>query len=352
MSNAKKKRGGWDEKKLFWPYQQARTLLARDMKWNVLMRKIPREAAAYLRDQKDKEERENANTWTALKHMEAGMCMFNRCGANNPVEQLHARQVRERGDNPVAFLRHWCRGITNLEGRVIAAAGRLEKNGDILTPWANKMLERSMGQVASVKLDEGVIINPAEEVSVVEEMRPNEEDARYHVNLEKRTCGCTHWQSVGIACKHAVAVWEMYQIQLGGNHEANGEEQEAYDVRRAKWAVNHKPWFLAADFIAAANVLKGNRIKLPCDSIMQSDPTKYPPVPIADKKREASSAAHGRRRWRTAMRHVGLLVTTVKRVITTRVGSIGITPLMVHFKMPFKTALDALMTLRASIERF
>ena len=113
-----------------------------------------------------------------------------------------------------------CRGITALEGKVIAAAGKLEKNGDILTPWANKMLERSMGQVASVKLDEGVIINPAEEVSVVEEMRPNEEDARYHVNLEKRTCGCTHWQSVGIACKHAVAVWEMYQSQL----KATGEE--------------------------------------------------------------------------------------------------------------------------------
>ena len=49
---------------------------------------------------------------------------------------------------------------------------------------------------------------------------------------------------------------------------------------------------------------------------------------------------------------VGLLVTTVKRVITTRVGSIGITPLMVHFKQPFKTAFDALMTLRASIGRF
>ena len=79
------------------------------------------------------------------------------------------------------------------------------------------------------------IPHPAVEVSITEVMRPNEEDARYHVNLEKRTCGCTHWQSVGIACKHAVAVWEMYQIQLGGNHEANGEEQEAYDVRRAKW---------------------------------------------------------------------------------------------------------------------
>ena len=93
--------------------------------------------------------------------------------------------------------------------------------------------------------------------------------------------------------------------------------------------MNQKPWVLAADFIAAANVLKGNRIKLPCDSIMQSDPTKYPPVPIADKKR-------GRRRVGTFdAAFVGLLVTTVKRVITTRVGSIGITPPMMHFKESF-----------------
>ena len=56
-------------------------------------------------------------------------------------------------------------------------------------------------------------------VSITEVTGPNEEDARYHVNLEKRTCGCTYWQSIGIACKHAVAVWEMYQIQLGGNGE-------------------------------------------------------------------------------------------------------------------------------------
>jgi len=51
-------------------------------------------------------------------------------------------------------------------------------------------------------------------------MGPNEEDARYHVNLEKCTRGCTYWQSIGIACKHAVAVWEMYQYQL----KATGEE--------------------------------------------------------------------------------------------------------------------------------
>ncbi len=40
MSNAKKKRSGWDEKELFWPYQQARTLHTRDMKWTAMMRKI------------------------------------------------------------------------------------------------------------------------------------------------------------------------------------------------------------------------------------------------------------------------------------------------------------------------
>ena len=211
MSNAKKKRGGWDEKKLFWPYQQARTPLTRDMKWAAMMNKIPPEAAAYLREQKAKEERENANTWTALKHMEAGMYMFDRCGANNPVEQFHAKLVRERGENPVAFLRRWCEDVAELESTFIAAAEQLEKNGDILTPWAKRKLEHSMNEVVKVRLNRGVIINPSEEVSVTEVMGPNRENTRYHVNLEKRTCGCTYWQSVGVACKHAVAVWERYQ---------------------------------------------------------------------------------------------------------------------------------------------
>ena len=49
---------------------------------------------------------------------------------------------------------------------------------------------------------------------------------------------------------------------------------------------------------------------------------------------------------------VNSAVTTVKRVITTRVGSIGITAIIVHFKESFEKAFDALMTLRASIGRF
>ena len=46
------------------------------------------------------------------------------------------------------------------------------------------------------------------------------------------------------------------------------------------------------------------------------------------------------------------LVTTGKLVITTRVGSNGITTIMLYFKQPFNEAFEALMTLRASIGRF
>ena len=74
------------------------------------------------------------------------------------------------------------------------------------------------------------IPHPADEVSITEVTGPNEEDARYHVNLEKRTRGCTYWQSIGIAYKHAVAVWEMYESQL----KATGKEisQARYSAAR------------------------------------------------------------------------------------------------------------------------
>ena len=41
-----------------------------------------------------------------------------------------------------------------------------------------------------------------------------------------------------------------------------------------------------------------------------------------------------------------------KTVFTTRVGSNGITTIMLYSKMPFNEAFEALMTLRASIGRF
>ena len=49
---------------------------------------------------------------------------------------------------------------------------------------------------------------------------------------------------------------------------------------------------------------------------------------------------------------VGQLGTWDQLVITTRVGSIGITAIIVYSKMPFEKAFDAMMILRASIGRF
>ena len=73
-------------------------------------------------------------------------------------------------------------------------------------------------------------------VSITEVTGPNEEDARYHVNLEKCTCGCTYWKSIGIACKHAMAVWEMYQSQL----KATGEEISQAQHNAARFWMNPK----------------------------------------------------------------------------------------------------------------
>ena len=49
---------------------------------------------------------------------------------------------------------------------------------------------------------------------------------------------------------------------------------------------------------------------------------------------------------------VGQLGTWDPLVFTTRVGSNGITTIMLYSKMPFNEAFEALMILRASIGRF
>ena len=63
--------------------------------------------------------------------------------------------------------------------------------------------------MVSVRIGEEVVIDPAEAAMVTEEVAPND-FVRYNVNLEKRTCGCAHWQHYGIACKHAILVWKKY----------------------------------------------------------------------------------------------------------------------------------------------
>ena len=116
------------------------------------------------------------------------------------------------------------------KGAHVANALRVDAGIEVSKIYTKRALRDATGHAkafreAFTKIDclinyLSTIPHPADEVSITEVMGPNEEDARYHVNLEKCTRGCTYWQSIGIACKHAVAVWVMYQYQL----KATGEE--------------------------------------------------------------------------------------------------------------------------------
>ena len=120
--------------------------------------------------------------------------------------------------------------LGNAKGAHVANALRVDAGIGISKIYAKRALRDATGHAkafreAFTKIDclinyLSTIPHPADEVSITEVTGPNEEDARYHVNLEKRTCGCTYWQSIGITCKHAVAVWERDQSQL----KATGEE--------------------------------------------------------------------------------------------------------------------------------
>jgi len=294
MYNAKKKGKGWDEKTLFWPYQGARTEVERAARWAELGEALPPSAFESLRTQKVKEEN-GEFSWTLLKHIDAGMCMFGRDGSNNPVEQQHALQLKNRGQNPYVFVKAWCKEVTKVEGKILEAAQMMKDNDAILTPWASRMLQESVDERASLQLDVGVIIEFAEAVMVTEEVDPNV-FVQYAVNLEKRTCGCAHWQWYGVACKHAILVWEKYQEQLA---QRNGVEMEAdeYLEKRALFAVGeHQPYFLAKVFIEAAakHLANDRRIRLPCESTYEFDINKYPPMPLPKLKHGQRQSSRGR----------------------------------------------------------
>ena len=72
---------------------------------------------------------------------------------------------------------------------------------------------------------------------------------------------------------------EKYQERF---EETNGARMEAdeYLEERARFAVGGQPYFLAEVFIEAANDLKTNLIKLPCESSYVFDANKYPPKPF------------------------------------------------------------------------
>ena len=95
------------------------------------------------------------------------------------------------------------------KGAHVANALRVDAGIGISKIYAKRALRDATGHAkafreAFTKID--CLINylstiPQIPVSITEVTGPNEEDARYHVNLEKCTCGCTYWQSIGIACK-------------------------------------------------------------------------------------------------------------------------------------------------------
>ena len=64
------------------------------------------------------------------------------------------------------------------------------------------------------------------------------------------------------------------------------------------WAVNSKPWFLAAKFREAAEVLKEELIQLPADAEIEEDDTLFPPICLARLNRGVPVAPQGRPRRR------------------------------------------------------
>ena len=57
------------------------------------------------------------------------------------------------------------------------------------------------------------------------------------------------------------------------------------------WAVNSKPWFLAAKFREAAEVLKEELIQLPADAEIEEDDTLFPPICLARLNRGRNGVA-------------------------------------------------------------
>ena len=144
----------------------------------------------------------------------------------------------------------------------------------------NEQYEDATDGMVSVRMGEEVIIDPNEAAMVTDQVEPNE-FVHYDVNLNKRTCGCGYWQHYGIAYKHALSMWDKYQEQLQERNGARMEADDAYLEARARFAVGeHQPYFLAEVFIEAANDLKTNRIKLPCELTYVFDVNKYPPKPL------------------------------------------------------------------------
>ena len=191
--------------------------------------------------------------------------------------------------------------------------------------------------MVNVVIGEEVIIDPAVPASIPLYRRASlNEFVRYDVNLNKRICGYGHSQHYGIACKHAILAWEKYQERLA---ERNGARMESdtylkYLEARARFANGeHQPYFLAEVFIEAANDLKTNRIKLPCESTYVFDVNKYPPKPLPKMKtgslerRPRTGSRTHRRRPRRGVASAVNAVTINLHVRSMKFGLIGTIPM-------------------------
>ena len=109
-------------------------------------------------------------------------------------------------------------------------------------------------------------------------------------------------------------------------------EADEYLEARARFAVGDQPYFLAEVFIEAANDLKTNRIKLPCESTYVFDVNKYPPKPLPKARRgpggrTRTGSRTRRRRPRRGVASAVNAVTINLHVSTMKFGLIGTTPM-------------------------
>jgi len=102
--------------------------------------------------------------------MQKGICTFGRKGTNNPVEQVHSKQVPQRHHEPTQFLRSWVvESVRDKEKGILEAADKVR--GKILTPWAGNIFEINHDAMRTCQIGNGnvvPIINPDAAKEVVE----------------------------------------------------------------------------------------------------------------------------------------------------------------------------------------
>ena len=195
--------------------------MERNAAWATVERTFSPPAVNYLRaqldddlsNQLDDDLSNHGRPWTRFAHMQRGICTFSRKGTNNPVEQVHTKQVPERHDEPLTLLRTWVsEKVRDKENAILEAAKKLR--GKILTPWARSIFEINEDAMRTCRIGNGNVVPVINPDVAVEVVQPNENgnqpESRHHVNLNARTCTCTNWYFDGIACCHALKAWDVY----------------------------------------------------------------------------------------------------------------------------------------------